>query len=94
VRTVDNCLHPKEKIEAMDDNGSSWKPLLQLKKNLKQNMWPMLFPNINQLFKSYKHHKLEIFGAGGERDKKYWNALLRQALIAQFITKDIENYVS
>ncbi len=38
------------------------------------------------------HHKSEFFGAGKEKDVKYWNAVLRQALIAGLITKDIENY--
>jgi ATP-dependent DNA helicase RecQ len=35
---------------------------------------------------------LEIFGEGSDKDTKYWNAVLRQALIAGFIDKDIENY--
>ena len=42
--------------------------------------------------KSYKHHKIPEFGSGSEHDTKFWNTVLRQCLIAHFITKDIENY--
>lgn len=42
--------------------------------------------------KSYRHHKLEFFGAGEDKDDKYWNMVIRQALIAKLLTKDIENY--
>ena len=42
--------------------------------------------------KTYNHHHSEYFGAGKEKDIKFWNAVLRQALVAGFITKDIENY--
>jgi len=42
--------------------------------------------------KTYNHHQSEYFGAGKEKDTKFWNAVLRQALIAGLITKDIENY--
>jgi ATP-dependent DNA helicase RecQ len=41
---------------------------------------------------SYKHDELEIFGSGQDEDEKTWNAVIRQALIAGYLTKDIENY--
>ena len=89
----DNCLHPKEKIEAKDDMVLALKTIREVKEKFKaEHIANILSGNINSAIKSYKHHKLTIFGAGSEKDKKYWNALLRQALIAQFITKDIENY--
>lgn len=89
----DNCLHPKEKIEAKDDMILALEAVLEVKEKFKaEHVANVLSGNINSAIKSYKHHKLTIFGAGSEKDKKYWNALLRQALIAQFVTKDIENY--
>ena len=89
----DNCLHPKEKIEAKDDMVLALNTILEVKEKFKaEHIANILAGNINSAIKSYKHHKLTIFGAGCDKDKKYWNALLRQALIAQFITKDIENY--
>jgi len=89
----DNCLHPKEKVEAMDDMVLALETIKAVKEKFKaEHIANILSGTLNSAIKSYKHHKLELFGAGGEKDKKFWNALLRQALIAQFITKDIENY--
>jgi len=52
----------------------------------------ILSGDINSAIKSYKHDKLSIFGTGSEEKPKFWNAVLRQALIAGFTSKDIENY--
>ena len=41
---------------------------------------------------SFKHNELEIFGSGQDEDEKMWNAVIRQALIAGYLLKDIENY--
>ena len=41
---------------------------------------------------AHKHHELEDFGAGADEDEKIWNPLLRQAMLAGYIKKDVENY--
>ena len=41
---------------------------------------------------SHKHNELECFGAGEDEDPKIWNPVIRQALIAGFLKKDVENY--
>jgi ATP-dependent DNA helicase RecQ len=33
-----------------------------------------------------------MFGEGAEKDIRFWNAIIRQALVGKFIEKDIENY--
>ncbi len=52
----------------------------------------ILSGKVTSAIKSYKHHKLEFFGIGEDKDEKFWNMVIRQALIAKFLTKDIENY--
>jgi ATP-dependent DNA helicase RecQ len=42
--------------------------------------------------KSYKHNQLEEFGKGADEDERFWNAVIRQALISQLLVKDIDNY--
>ncbi|QXV67685.1 DNA helicase RecQ [Mucilaginibacter sp. 21P] len=42
--------------------------------------------------KSYEHDKLQAFGCGKERGENLWNSLLRQALLNNFVSKDIDNY--
>ena len=42
--------------------------------------------------KSYRHDQLPTFAVGKEKDKKFWNAVIRQSLVTGLITKDIESY--
>lgn len=46
----------------------------------------------NQPISSYKHDDHKLFGSGKERGVNYWNSLIRQAELADFIKKDIDHY--
>ena len=46
----------------------------------------------NALIKSYHHDKLELFGAGKDRDVRFWSAVIHQGLVLHFLDKDIDNY--
>jgi len=41
---------------------------------------------------NYEHHTLEVFGSGKEDGENLWKSLLRQALLDNFIAKDIDHY--
>ena len=41
---------------------------------------------------AHKHDQLEEFGMGEDEDPKLWNPTIRQAIIAGFLKKDVENY--
>jgi ATP-dependent DNA helicase RecQ len=41
---------------------------------------------------SYKHDTLPVFGKGKEDSDKHWTSVIRQAMIAAMLEKDIENY--
>ena len=41
---------------------------------------------------SYKHNELENFGSGEDEDEAVLHAIIRQALLAGYIKKDIESY--
>lgn len=89
----DNCLHPKTQFEGNDYIVSVLEAVLAVKEKFKaDHIANILSGKINSAIKSYKHHKLEIFGSGEEKDEKFWNMVVRQALIAKFLVKDIENY--
>jgi len=89
----DNCLHPKEKFEGKEYILLSLKAILAVQEKFKsEHIANVLSGNANSAVKTYNHHHSEYFGAGKEKDVKFWNAVLRQALIAGLITKDIENY--
>jgi ATP-dependent DNA helicase RecQ len=89
----DNCLHPKTQFEGNEYVVSALEAILAVKEKFKaDHIANILSGKATSAIKSYKHHKLEIFGTGEEKDEKFWNMVIRQALIAKFLTKDIENY--
>jgi len=89
----DNCLHPKAQFEGSESVVNVLETILAVKEKFKaDHIAHILSGKVTSAVKSYKHHKLEFFGIGEEKDEKYWNMVIRQALIAKFLTKDIENY--
>jgi ATP-dependent DNA helicase RecQ len=89
----DNCLHPKTQFEGSDYVVNVLEAILAVKEKFKaDHVANILAGKATSAIKSYKHHKLEIFGTGEEKDERFWNMVIRQALIAKLLTKDIENY--
>ncbi len=89
----DNCLHPKTQFEGQDYVVSMLETVLAVKEKHKaDHIAKILAGTLNSAIKSYKHHKLETFGLDEERDERFWNMVIRQALINKLLNKDIENY--
>lgn len=89
----DNCLHPKEQFEGKEYIKQAIKTVLAVKQLFKINhIVNILIGKNNTTIKSMKHHKLKQFGLGAGQDEKFWQAVLRQALINRLLVKDIENY--
>jgi ATP-dependent DNA helicase RecQ len=89
----DNCLHPKIQFEGGEAVVTVLETILVVKEKFKaDHIANIISGKSTAAIKSYKHHKLELFGAGEENDERFWNMVIRQALIAKFLTKDIENY--
>jgi ATP-dependent DNA helicase RecQ len=89
----DNCLHPKSQFEGNEAVVSVLETILAVKEKFKaDHISNILSGKVTAAIKSYKHHKLEFFGIGEDKDEKFWNMVVRQALIAKLLTKDIENY--
>ena len=89
----DNCLHPKEKMEAGNALNIVLKAVLALKENFRQEyVIDFIKGRGTDDILSHKHDQLEDFGAGEDEDPKLWNPVIRQALIAGYLKKDVENY--
>ncbi len=89
----DNCLHPKELFEGMDYIKIALQTVLEVKQLFKANhIINIITGNNTATIKSFKHNNLKAFGRGMDEDDKYWNAIIRQALIKNLLVKDIENY--
>lgn len=89
----DNCLHPKAQIEAKDDLKLVLEVIRDIKENFKvPHVLNVLTGNPTEEVIAHKHDDLECFGCGDQKDSRYWNTVLRQALLNGFIYKEVENY--
>jgi ATP-dependent DNA helicase RecQ len=89
----DNCLSPKKQFEGKEYMVKLLKSVVAIKEKFKADHTVAFITGTKtSAIKSYKHHDLELFGCGKEKEGKFWNAVVRQALIARFLAKDIENY--
>ncbi|WP_330441914.1 DNA helicase RecQ [Flavobacterium sp. C4GT6] len=89
----DNIRNPKKKSEAKDQVVT----LLETVKNTKQmykskEIIFTLTGKVNALIKAHKTDSQAFFGKGKEYDDKHWMALIRQVLVEDYLSKDIETY--
>ena len=89
----DNCRHPKIQYEGQEYLVQVLDAILILKEKFKSEyVANVLSGNVDSSIKAYKHHKLEVFGSGSEKNNKFWQSVICQALVAHLLQKDIENY--
>lgn len=89
----DNCKNPKEKIDATKD----LETLLNTIKETHEKFDIVYIAKILAGAKSneiveYGHNQLAEYGAFKTKDKQYIQGLIRQAIIAGYLWKDIEQY--
>ncbi len=89
----DNCINPKKKVEAKEDLCSAIETILALKEKFKaEHVRDVMLGRRTGEIKSYNHDELEVFGCEKHADDKFLNAVIKQAVIAGYIDRDIENY--
>ena len=89
----DNCLHPKERVEAKD----SAVKVLKVIKALDERFATDYTVNIiigkktpqNMMF---RHEGISEFGMGSEESVHFWSSLIRQLILEDLLKKDIEEY--
>ncbi len=89
----DNCLHPKVKIEATKELLAILKSVKALKEAFKSDyIIDFVKGRDTDDIRDHKHDTLEEFGEGEGCDVKIWNPVIRQAIIAGYLKRDVENY--
>jgi len=89
----DNCVNPKKQVEAKDLLLTAIEAVAALKEKFKSDyVINVLRGKETSEIETYEHQDLEVFGSGDDTDEETWNAVIRQALIAGYFEKDIENY--
>ncbi len=89
----DNCLHPKEKIEARDEAVKVLKVVKALDERFHTDyVVNVLLGKPTPQITMYRHERLDVFGIGKDKDLHFWNSLVRQMLLENILRKDIEDY--
>ena len=89
----DNCLHPKTKIEAEEALLIVLKAVQVIKEDFRTDyVIDFVSGKATDDIVAHKHDQLEEFGSGEDLNQKLWNPVIRQAIIAGYLRKDVENY--
>ena len=89
----DNCLHPKTKLEAGKLLLIVLKAVQRLKEDFRADyVIDFVCGNATNDITAHRHDQLDDFGEGEDEDPKLWNPVIRQAIIAGYLKKDVENY--
>ncbi len=89
----DNCKHPKQLVEATTNLTKAIETVIATKENFRDDyIKDILMGRRTDEVCAHHHDNLEVFGEGEETSERVWNAVLRQALLAGYLEKDVENY--
>lgn len=89
----DNVRNPKTKVEAKEQVVKLLEVVRDTKHLYKsKEVVFTLIGRVNAVIKAHRTDTQSFFGCGSDHDEKYWMALLRQVLVAGFLSKDIETY--
>lgn len=88
----DNCLNPRPTFDGTEDIKKVIQAVVQTGQRFNLNHISEVLRGIKSPHvESYSHDKLEIFSQGSDQDDHYWKSVIRQTLLNEFLTKDIEN---
>ena len=89
----DNCLYPKKQFEGKEYLATVLELITGIKENFKADHLANILGGVNNsIIKSYHHNELEWFGITPGKDSRFWLAVIRQALVSQYLYKDVEKY--
>lgn len=88
----DNCVHPRERFDGTEAITFAVQAAKQTNERFGLNHLVHVIRGVeDEYVKSYGHFDLGVYGKGSDEDSDYWKSVIRQALIYQFLEKDIDN---
>ncbi len=89
----DNCLNPKERVEAKGEAVIVLKIVKALGERFPiEYVQLILAGKATPAVKMYRHEELDVFAIGNDKEAHFWNSLIRQMLLSGLIAKDIVEY--
>ncbi|HEY8968631.1 MAG TPA: DNA helicase RecQ [Puia sp.] len=91
--SCDNCLHPRERVEAKDNAAKVLKTIKALDERFATTyVVNILLGKLTPQIQMFRHEGIAEFGIGKEEPEHFWNSLIRQLLLEDLLKKDIEEY--
>lgn len=88
----DNCVHPRERFDGTDYVRIAIEAVRQTNERFGLgHLVNVIRGTEDEYVKSYGHFDLEVYGKGQDEDVDFWKSVIRQALIYQYLEKDIDN---
>ena len=92
-KMCDNCRYPKQIIDVQEELQLVLEVVEQLNQRaMMKETVDVLIGNKSQTVINFKYDKLPLFGEGTEKNDHFWNSVIRQALLHNYLYKDIEDY--
>ena len=89
----DNCLNPKKQMEAQELLCTVLETIITVKEKFKaEHIVDIIMGEETREVCDYKHDELDLFGSGKFESAALWHSVIRQAMLAGYIDKEIENY--
>jgi ATP-dependent DNA helicase RecQ len=89
----DNCLHPKEKIEAKEDAVKVLKTIKALDERFATDYTVnIIIGKLTPQIQMFRHDGIDVFANGNNQPAHFWNSLIRQMLLEGLLSKDIVEY--
>ena len=89
----DNCCGPKQYFDGEEHLHKALSLIKQIGEKFDDHhIISILMGEDNPQIHNYEHHLLDWFGSGKEQGTILWNSLLRQALLNNYLSKDIDQY--
>ncbi len=91
--SCDNCLHPKERVEAKEETMTVLKTIKALDERFATDYTVnIIIGKLTPQIKMYRHDGIDVFAGGNDKEPHFWNSLVRQMLLEGLLEKDIEEY--
>ena len=91
--SCDNCLHPKERVEAKAEVVQMLQTISKLDERFATDYTVHIITGtLTPQIKMFRHEGLDVFGLGKEQPAHFWNSIVRQMLLEGLLQKDIEEY--
>ena len=89
----DNCLHPRRKVECGQELVCTIEAVQATGERFRaEYIVNMLVGRRTDEIRSHRHHELEVFGTCTDVNERLLAAMVRQAVIAGYFNKGIDNY--